>query len=373
MNHFHYYLCRQLKGDGMEITMKKIMAAIFMGMMIFSFAACGNSNEAESETKKETISEAVAKEETVSKKSENEESAENKTIHIGYAAAGMSSEFNMMIYDGLTELAEKEGVILDTLSCEGDVAKQIEQIDNFITKGVDKIIIFPADPGSCTDALVRARESGIEVITADVNVGKEAYDMAYNYSEEELGRACAKAAAAWIDKTFPDAEPGSVKCAIIGAGFSEQSLERGEWQATVTEYTDKANLVEVYNVGLENFAALSEQYTQVILQNYPDIACIISFTDTLALIADEIIMQTDLDTSKIGQFTVDLSKNGYDAIVASADDQSTIRGTCGFPDVVEYLMNMALGKIEVDENGEYHIEPVTITEDNVKDYSYLYY
>ncbi len=300
---------------------------------------------------------------------------DEKAYCIGYAAAGMSSEYNMMVYDGLTRLANEQGVELNTLSCEGDVAKQIEQIESFVTMGVDCILIFPVDAGSCTDSLIKARKAGIKVVTTDINVGQEAYDVAYNYSEEALGRACAKMAAEWIDETFPEAEPGSVECAIIGAEFSEQALSRGEYQAKVTEYTDKAHLVEIYNVGLENYATLTEQYTQVLLQNYPDIACIIGFTDTMALISDEIILQSDKDISKIGQFTVDLSKNGYDAIVASKEDKSTIRGTAGFPDVCEYLMDMCLDKesVEVDENGVSFIEPSSITADNIESYSYLYY
>lgn len=329
--------------------MKKLLAMLLALTMLFTVTACSTTNDDDSGK------------------------TEDDAYFIGYAAPGLSSEFNMMIYDGLTALAEEEGVRLETLSCEGDVAKQIEHIETFITMGVDCILIFPVDPGSCTDALVRAREAGIKVVTSDINVGEEAFDLAYNYSEEALGKACAQAAAEWIDATFPDASPGSVTCAIIGAGFSEQSLARGEYQSTVTEYTDKANLVEVYNVGLENFATLSEQYTQVILQNYPDIACIISFTDTLALIADEIIMQTDKDISKIGQFTVDLSKNGFDAISASRNNESTIRGTAGFPDICQHLFNMVMGRIAVDENGVCFLDPSIITADTIDDYSYLYY
>lgn len=340
--------------------MKKVFALILALLMTFLAAACGQKS-VPAQTGAEEPADAQAT-----------ETAE-EPYHIGYLAPGLSSEFNMMVADGLTALAEEEGVKLDILSCEGDVAKQIEQIDSFITMGVDCILAFPVDAGSCADSLIRARKAGIKVITTDINVGKDAYDLAYNYSEEALGRACAQAAAAWIDATFPDAEPGTVTCAIIGAGFSEQALSRGEYQATITEYTDKADLVEVYNVGLENFATLSEQYTQVILQNYPDIACIISFTDTLALIADEIIMQSGMDVSKIGQFTVDLSKNGFDAISASKTNGSTIRGTCGFPDVCQHLFNMAMGRAEVDENGVCFLEPSTITADNIEQYAYLYY
>lgn len=336
--------------------MKKFLALILVLTMLFTLVACASSPAPAESTSPEAP----------------EKEAEDPYF-VGYVAPGLSSEFNMMIYDGLNALAAEEGVKLETLSCEGDVAKQIEHIETFITMGVDCILIFPVDPASCTDALVKAREAGIKVVSADVNVGAEAYDVAYSYSEEALGKACAKAAAEWIDATFPDAEPGSVTCAIIGAGFSEQSLARGDYQATVTEYTDKANLVEIYNVGLENFATLSEQYTQVILQNYPDIACIISFTDTLALIADEIIMQTDKDISKIGQFTVDLSKNGFDAISASRNNDSTIRGTAGFPDVCEHLFNMVMGRVECDENGICFLEPSTVTAANIDDYSYLYY
>lgn len=343
--------------------MKKLFALILAMAMLLTLAACAASPET-------TVAPSEA--DQASTPGTTQQSAEDPYF-VGYAAPGLSSEFNMMIYDGLNKFAAEEGVRLETLSCEGDVAKQIEHIETFITMGVDCILVFPVDAGSCTDALIRARQAGIKVVTADVNVGRDAYDLAYSYSEEALGKACARAAAAWIDQTFPDAAPGSVTCAIIGAGFSEQALARGDYQATVTEYTDKANLVEVYNVGLENFATLSEQYTQVILQNYPDIACIISFTDTLALIADEIIMQTDMDISKIGQFTVDLSKNGFDAITASKDNKSTIRGTVGFPDICEHLFNMVMGRIETDENGICFLEPSTVTADDIDTYSYLYY
>ena len=332
--------------------MKKVIALILALCMVFALCACG----------KPATPDPV------------ESSApENEPYHIGYLAPGLSSEFNMMVNDGLTALAKEEGVKLDVLSCEGDVAKQIEQIDTFITMGVDCIIAFPVDPGSCTDALVKARDAGIKIVTTDINVGREAYDLAYNYSEEALGTACAKAAAEWIDANYPDAEKGSVEVAIIGAGFSEQALSRGEYQSRVTEYTDKAKLVEVYNVGLENFASLSEQYTQVILQNYPDIACIISYTDTLALIADEIIMHSGKDVSKFAQFTVDLSKNGYDAIAASKENGSTIRGTCGFPDVCQFLFDMAMDRVEVDADGVCFLDPSSITVENLDDYSYLYY
>lgn len=328
--------------------MKRFVAILLALTMVFVFTACG-ANDSDSG---------------------NDEA---EKYHIGFAAAGMSSEYNMMVYDGLTALAEEEGVELTTLSCEGDVAKQIEQIDTLVTMGVDCIIIFPVDAGSCTDALVKAREAGIKVVTTDINVGREAYDTAYNYSEEALGRACAKMAADWIDATFPDAAPGTVEFAIIGAGFSEQSLARGEYQSTVTEYTDKAKLVEVDNVGLENYATLTEQYTDVLLQNYPNLACIVGFTDTMALISDEIILQTDKDLDHFAQFTVDLSKNCFDAIVASGENGSTIRGTAGFPDVCKYLMDMALDRIEVDEDGICFLEPSSITTDNINDYLYLYY
>ncbi len=350
--------------------MKKALALVLVLCMVVALCACGSQSVSSSTPATPSASEQAQSSPTAVSEAN---SPEEKPFHLGYLAAGMSSEFNMMIYDGLSSRCEAAGVELDTLSCEGDIALQIEQIDNFITMGVDCILAFPVDAGSCRDALIKAREAGIKVVTTDLGVGEGAYDLAYNYSEEALGKACAQAAADWIDATFPDAEPGSVDVAIIGANFSEASLARGNYQAAVAEMTDKANLVGTYNVGLENYATLTEQYTQVVLQNYPNIACIITFTDTMALIADEIIKQANVDMSKIGQFTIDLSKNGFDAIEASKTNESTIRGTAGFPDVCEHLFNMVMGNIEVDENGICWLDPVTVTADNIDDYLYLYY
>lgn len=62
-------------------------------------------------------------------------------------------------------------------NANGDVSEQISQIDYFIEKGVDAIVVVAVDCGALKDAVAKAHRAGIPII---------AYDRIINYADEDL-------------------------------------------------------------------------------------------------------------------------------------------------------------------------------------------
>ncbi|MBC7327785.1 substrate-binding domain-containing protein [bacterium] len=69
---------------------------------------------------------------------------------------------------GMREEAAKRGLDLHIESAEFDNAQQTTQVENFITEGVDAIIVCPADSEGIVQAIKSANEKGVPVFTADI-------------------------------------------------------------------------------------------------------------------------------------------------------------------------------------------------------------
>ncbi len=64
--------------------------------------------------------------------------------------------------------ATTEGVALEVSIANQDLSKQLADVEDFITKGVDVIIISPVDSKGVRSAITKAQKAGIKVITVDV-------------------------------------------------------------------------------------------------------------------------------------------------------------------------------------------------------------
>jgi ribose transport system substrate-binding protein len=62
---------------------------------------------------------------------------------------------------------QKAGAAATTLADDYSALKQADQIDGFVKAGVDVILLTPADPDRIADAIGRAHDAGIAVVTID--------------------------------------------------------------------------------------------------------------------------------------------------------------------------------------------------------------
>ncbi len=88
-------------------------------------------------------------------------------ITIGYAAPSLADEGQVAIREGVVVAAAKLGWAITTTDAERDAAKQINQIDALIAKGVAALVLIPVDSAALTVAVEQAKKYNIPVITID--------------------------------------------------------------------------------------------------------------------------------------------------------------------------------------------------------------
>lgn len=101
----------------------------------------------------------------------DEESGDDK-VDLGFIVPTLNNPYYGAMRQAAEEAAKAKGVELHFMAGEneGDVAPQIEAIENLTTRRVDVIAIVPTDSAAVVPALERAREAGIKVLAVDTNV-----------------------------------------------------------------------------------------------------------------------------------------------------------------------------------------------------------
>jgi len=105
---------------------------------------------------------------------------------IGVTLLTQSHDFFKDLEEGLQEEARKHGYRLIVQAAEFDPTIQARQIEDFIVKGVDAIIICPCDSDTVAANLKGAEHAGIPVFTADI-AAKRAKIVSHVASDNYLG------------------------------------------------------------------------------------------------------------------------------------------------------------------------------------------
>ena len=112
-------------------------------------------------------------------------SAEEK-ITIGVSLMNQIQQFHVTLKEGMQAAADENGVDIVFLDGNMNAAKQVTDIEDLITKGVDVIICSPYDVDSVAVPLQAAKDKGIYIITADTGANGVEVD-AHIASDNVLG------------------------------------------------------------------------------------------------------------------------------------------------------------------------------------------
>jgi ribose transport system substrate-binding protein len=120
----------------------KLFLSVMMASLLLVATACGNSDQTGGSGDDELL--------------------------IGLTVGTLSNPFFVAMSKGAEEAAEKFGAKVITESGDYDLAKQTRQIEDFITKGVDLILLNAVDTKGIAAAVQQAKDAGIPVIAVDV-------------------------------------------------------------------------------------------------------------------------------------------------------------------------------------------------------------
>ncbi|MCL2368028.1 MAG: substrate-binding domain-containing protein [Oscillospiraceae bacterium] len=309
--------------------MKKILVLLMALLLVVSFAACGNGGGADP-----TPTPAPATPTPANGGDDNGDDNggddDGYVMHLGFSPFALGSEYQMMIHDMIVAQAAERNIQLTIMSPEGDIVTQVNQVENMIQMGVDAILIYPVDQTAMEEVLIGARDQGIRVVVNDaMDMNPDSYDVLIMASAIDMGMVANQLLSDWIDENFPDAEPGTVEVAVFGLWLGEYFSLRSDAMVAMPSVNPKAVIVEAFDATAEGFMTEIPNNAHLLIQQHPNIAGILSFTDGFALMVDEVFLQyqDQLDFSRIGHFTVDRGDEALRRIAESVHDTYTIRGT----------------------------------------------
>ena len=206
---------------------KRILAILVCAVVGLSLVACGGQ----------------ANQQTEATTSEKSDASKDEQLKVGYTVQSMENAYFVSIVEGMKAAAKEKNVDLIVADAAADPSKHISQIEDFVSQGVDAIIISPVDEQAPADAIKKAQEAGIPVISLDQKAaGTDAF---FGISEEEYGRMGGVLAGEWLNSKEVD---GTILDILNDAGEIEVVVVRYDQIASVIKRADglKKGLEEAY-------------------------------------------------------------------------------------------------------------------------------
>jgi len=207
--------------------MKKSVFIMVIILLLMSFTGCKNRNMPA-----------------------NDESKTEEKIQIGLSFDSFVIERWQRDRDVFVYTAEELGAEVNVQNANGDVEKQISQIEYFIKKGMDVIVIIAVDSKACKEVVKKAKDEGIKIVAYDRLLIDSDVDLYISFDNEKVGSLMAKA----LKDNIP--EGGNI-VTIFGptTDHNVQLVEQG-----FREVMKDAKLNVIYSVNAVNWLAEEAYY-----------------------------------------------------------------------------------------------------------------
>lgn len=146
---------------------------------------------------------------------------------IGVSLLTLDNPFFKVIGDNVTSSGKEHGYDVTVVSGEKDVAKQGNQIKDFIVQGVSAIVLSPCDSKSIVPIIQEANKAGIPVFTVDIPCNEPGVKIVTQIATDNFGGG-KEAAEAMIEALGEAAGPVAIlhfkqaeSCQLRVKGFKE--------------------------------------------------------------------------------------------------------------------------------------------------------
>lgn len=199
--------------------------------------------------------------------------AQAESYTIGFAVSTLENPFFVTMKDAAVAKAAELGVELVVLDAQDSAETQASQVEDFITRGVDLLIINPVDSDAIGTSVMACNEANIPVIT--VTRASNAGTVVQHLDIDNKEAGCLDA-----EQLLKDLD-GKGKVAILeGIAGSSSAIEREEGFVDAL----KGSEVEVVTSLTANYSREEgATVTEDILQSNPELDAIYAHNDEMAL------------------------------------------------------------------------------------------
>src|SRR6516165_9363899 len=192
---------------------------------------------------------------------------------IGASLLTSQHPFYVLLANAMKEEAAKDGVDLNLTIANQDLSKQLNDIEDFITKGVNAIIISPVDSKGVKGAVLKAEKAKIPVITVDIVAG---VDVTSHVATDNYGGGVK--AGEFMGKVLD----GKGKVGVIDYPMAQSTIDRVAGFKKALQGFPGIQIA-VIQPGLTRAEALTA--AQNMLQAHSDLSGIFAYGDDAALAA----------------------------------------------------------------------------------------
>lgn len=245
---------------------------------------------------------------------------------------------------------------LDIASANDDVRLQTDQINRFVDKGVDLLIVAPGQV-SISPAIDRAYEKGIPVIIFDRRTRSNKYTAYIGADNREIGASMGEYLAGALPK-------GGRVVELCGLSSSSPAIERAEGFDSVVAVRPSIDIVAKLHADWTEqggFRAMDS----LLRSPHPDFDCLFAHNDRMAMGARRAAQQHGLDLRRIRFCGIDAMPQkgaGLELVKDGTLFASYIYPTRG-DEVMRLAMNILEGKSYQREN---RLSSALVTRDNAR-------
>ena len=243
------------------------MLVLCVGMVFL--AGCGSVQEKDSAETEETAS--AGKEE--------------HKIQIGLTVDSFVIERWIRDRDVFVATARELGADVNVQDAGADAEEQISQIEYFISKQVDVIVVIARDCDVLSDVVQKAQNAGIPVISYDRMINNANTDFYISFDNRKVGEIMAQA--------LIDAIPQGGDIFMIQGSSSDNNVKM--LKEGFDDTLEDTNLNVVYEANCDGWTAeLAVGYVEEALEKYPHVKGIMCGNDDIASQVVQVLAENQL-------------------------------------------------------------------------------
>lgn len=206
---------------------------------------------------------------------QTESTSAKNGLTIGVSLLTRTHPFYQELEAGLTKTATEAGYKLIITAGEFDVARQKDQLNEFIVRKVDAIIVAPCDSKSIGTAIKAANDAGIPVFTTDIACLAEGVKVVSHIASDNV------AGGALAARAIADALGGQGTVAIIDHPEVESVIQRVKgFEEEIAKHPGIRIVAKLSGHGMKDQAFRA---AEDILQANPNLNAIFGINDDSAL------------------------------------------------------------------------------------------
>jgi len=252
--------------------MKKLFALLLSTILLLSLAACTTADDEPMVTE-----DADATEETM------------ETIKVGLSISTLNNPFFVSLADGAQAAADAGNVELTIVDANDDVAKQINDIEDLVSKNVSVLIVNAVDSDAVASTVQTAMDDGIQVIAVDRAVN--GVEVAAQIASDNV--AGAKLATEYLVELVGE---NAQVIELQGVPGASATNDRGEGFHAIADTQLDVVASQTANFNRAEGLTVMEN----LLQANPDVKGVFAHNDEMALGAMEAIEASGKDIKVIG-------------------------------------------------------------------------